>query len=64
MYDRYLDKSAGADLAGRQVLLVRTSPVHDPASPLIDNELVASVERNVRGTPVAAYAYIQRARRP
>ena len=64
LYANYLDKDAAAALAGKQVLLIRAEPLQRQSSPAIDNELVASAEIELRGTPVRAYAYLQRRRRP
>jgi hypothetical protein len=64
MYRQYLQHDAPRDLAKRKVLLIRTRPLAAEADGMIDNELVASAEIDMRGTPVVAYAYIQRPRHP
>jgi hypothetical protein len=60
MYRRYLEHNARGDLARRRVLLIRTEPLPEGAQGIIDNELVASREVDVHGTPIRAYAYLQR----
>jgi len=60
MYKRYLDEQSATALTRRQVLLIRTQPVSENAPLLVDSELVATSEVDVRGTPVRAYGYIQR----
>jgi hypothetical protein len=63
MYGKFLDEAASASLANRQVLLIRAQPLEQAALPMIDSELIASAHVDVRGTPVRAYAYIQRRQR-
>jgi len=64
MYRRYLDQDAARDLARRQVLLIRNEPLPADAGGPIDNQLVGTAEIDMRGTPVRAYAYIQRPKAP
>jgi hypothetical protein len=64
MYRRYLEHDAARDLARQQILLIRNQPLPDGVGPLIDNELVATASVDLRGTPIHAYAYIQRPRKP
>jgi hypothetical protein len=65
LYRRYLERDAARDLAKHQVLLIRDRPLPPGASDgLIDNQLVGTAEIDMRGTPVRAYAYIQRPKRP
>jgi hypothetical protein len=63
LYRRYLERDAARDLGKRQVLLIRDQPLPSGASGLIDNQLVGTAEIDMRGTPVRAYAYIQRPKR-
>jgi hypothetical protein len=64
MYRRYLKRDAARDLAKRKVLLIRDEPLPPDASGLIDNQVVGPAEVDMYGTPVRAYAYIQRPQRP
>jgi hypothetical protein len=64
MYRDYLAKQATATLASRRVLLIRTEPLGDTASPTIDNTLIATADVDIRGTRIKAYAYLQRPPRP
>lgn len=64
MYRRYLDQDAARDLARRPVLLIRNQPLPADAGGPIDNQLVGTAEIDLRGTPVRAYGYIQRPKRP
>ncbi len=63
LYRRYLERDAARDLAKQQVLLIRDQPLPPGASGLIDNQFVGTAEIDMRGTPVRAYAYIQRPKR-
>jgi hypothetical protein len=63
LYRQYLERDAAQDLAKRQVLLIRDQPLPPGASGLIDSQLVGTAEVDVHGTPVRAYAYIQRPKR-
>jgi hypothetical protein len=62
MYRRYLEQDAARDLAQRRVLLIRNQPLAGDAGGPIDNELVATAEVDLRGTPVRVYGYLQRPR--
>jgi hypothetical protein len=62
MYRRYLESRAANDLARRQVLVIRDQALADDKDGLIRNELVGTAQIDLRGTPVRAYAYIQRPR--
>ena len=64
MYRRYLDHDAARDLAKSEVLLIRNQPLPPNAGGLIDNQLVGTAEIDMRGTPVRAYGYVQRPKRP
>jgi hypothetical protein len=64
LYRRYLERDAVRDLAKHQVLLIRDQPLQRDPSGLIDNQLAGTAEIDLRGTPVRAYAYIQRPKRP
>ena len=64
MYHRYLEQDANRDLARRQVLLIRNQPLPADTGGPIDNQLVGTAEIDMRGTPVRAYGYIERPRRP
>ena len=63
LYRRYLERDAARDLVKQQVLLIRDQPLPHGASGLIDNQFVGTAEIDMRGTPVRAYAYIQRPKR-
>jgi hypothetical protein len=64
LYRLYLERDAPRDLAKQQVLLILDQPLPPGASGLIDNQLVGTAEIDMRGTPVRAYAYIQRPKQP
>jgi hypothetical protein len=63
LYRQYLERDAARDLAKQRVLLIRDQPLPPGASGLIDNQLVGTAEIDMHGTPVRAYAYIQRPKR-
>ena len=64
MYRDYLKRDAARDLAKQQVLLIRDQPLPPDTSGLIDNQLVGTAKIDMRGSPIQAYAYIQRPKRP
>ena len=64
MYRDYIEKQAPAALTTRQVLLIRTEPLAETTMPTIDNRLIASVDVDIRGKRIQAYAYLQRPVRP
>jgi hypothetical protein len=63
LYRQYLERDAARDLGKHQVLLIRDQPMPPGAGGLIDNQFVGTAEIDMRGTPVRAYAYIQRPKR-
>lgn len=64
LYHLYLERDAARDSAKWQVLLIRDQPLPPGAGGLIDNQFVGTAEIDMQGTPVRAYAYIQRPNRP
>jgi len=63
LYRGYLERDAARDLAKQKVLLIRDQPLPPGTGGLIDNQFVGTAEIDMHGTPVRAYAYIQRPKR-